>query len=114
MIFEIAENNVFAGLISLKEIDNLNAKAEIGYWLDAAMTGKGIMTRSCKALISYAFDELRLNRVCIKTAVANKKSAAIPFSLGFLPEGTERAGELLNNKFKDLLVYSILKHEWKG
>ncbi len=114
MIFEIAENNVFAGLISLKEIDNLNAKAEIGYWLDAAMTGKGIMTRSCKALISYAFDELRLNRICIKTAVANKKSAAIPLSLHFLPEGTERAGELLNNKFKDLLVYSILKHEWKG
>ncbi|NOX85840.1 MAG: GNAT family N-acetyltransferase [Chlorobi bacterium] len=113
MIFEISVNNVFAGLISLKEIDNLNAKAEIGYWLDVNMTGKGIMQRACKALISYSFDELKLNRVWIKTAVGNKKSAAIPVNLGFYFEGIERDGELLNGKFHDLMVYSMLKNEWK-
>jgi len=113
MIFEIAENNVFAGLISLKEIDHLNAKAEIGYWLDDTMIGKGIMIRSCKALINYAFNELGLNRIFIKIAIGNNKSAAIPLNLGFFPEGTERDGEFLNNKFQDLMVYSMLKHEWK-
>ncbi len=113
IIFEISENNIFAGLISLKEVDKINAKAEIGYWLDVNMTGKGIMHRACKALINYAFDELKLNRVWIKTAVGNKKSAAIPVNLGFYFEGIEKEGELLNGKFHDLMVYSLLKNEWK-
>ncbi len=113
MIFEISESNVFAGLISLKEVDRVNGKAEIGYWLDVNMTGKGIMLRACKAVVNYAFDDLKLNRVCIKTAVGNKKSAAIPINLGFYFEGTEREGEFLNGKFQDLMVYSMLKSEWK-
>lgn len=114
MLFQITVRNDFAGLISLKEIDKLNSKAEIGYWLDAAMVGKGIMSRSCKALVDYAFEELALNRIFIKTAVKNKKSAAIPINLGFSKEGIERDGELLNGKFQDLIVFSILKDEWKS
>ena len=112
LIFEISENRVFAGLISLKEVDRINGKAEIGYWLDVNMTGKGIMIRACRAITDYAFEELDLNRVCIKTAVGNKKSAAIPVNLGFYLEGTEREGEFLNDRFQDLLVYSMLKSEW--
>jgi len=112
MIFEISENRIFAGLISLKEVDQINKKAEIGYWLDVNMTGKGIMIRACRAIINYAFDELKLNRVCIKTAVGNNKSAAIPVNLGFYFEGIERKSELLNDKYQDLMVYSMLKSEW--
>jgi len=114
LLFQIVVNNVFAGLISLKEIDKLNSKAEIGYWLDESMVGKGFMIRSCKALVDYAFKELELNRIFIKTAIGNEKSAAIPVNMGFYKEGVERNGEFLNGKFQDLIVFSILKNEWKS
>lgn len=113
MIFEIWYQEQFAGLVGFKEIDNSNNKTEMGYWLDARMTGKGIMIRSCKALIDYAFDDLKLNRVMIKVAVGNEKSRAIPVLLRLKPEGIERHGEFLHNKYVDLEVFSTLKEEWE-
>ena len=81
----------------------------MGYWLSEKMQGKGIITKWVKKLIRYAFQKLRLNRIQIKIAVGNSKSAAIPKRLGFILEGVERAGEKHNQKFLDLEIYSILK-----
>ena len=112
-IWEIWYKSQFAGLIGLKEIDRTNNKVEIGYWLDAAMTAKGIMIRACKSLTSFVFNYYNINRVMIKVAVGNEKSIRIPESLGFTFEGLERHGEYLHNRYHDLNVYSMLKHEWK-
>jgi ribosomal-protein-serine acetyltransferase len=111
-IFEIWFENDFAGLIGFKEIDKVNSKLEIGYWLDKKMTGKGIMIRSVKRMIEYSFVELTMNRVMIKVASGNTKSIAIAKKLGFTFEGIEREGEYLNWKFHDLEVYSLLKKDW--
>lgn len=112
MIFEIICNTKFCGLVSLKEVDFANKKTELGYWLTMEKQGRGIMINSCRAIIHYAFNVLKLNRITIKCAVENEKSQQIPFRLKFEFEGTERQGELLNGKFVDLKVYSLLKKEW--
>lgn len=112
LLFEIWHQAEFAGLIALKEIDYANLKLEIGYWLDEGKTGKGIMLRSCQSLISYSFNELNMNRISIKVAIGNEKSTAIPIALDFYQEGIERKGELINNCFNDLLVFSMLKKDW--
>lgn len=111
-IFEIWHAEQFVGLIALKELDKNNAKVEIGYWLDKTMTGKGIMLKSCKALIAHSFRTLNLNRIMIKVAEDNIKSIAIPEKLGFVFEGIERDGEYINNRFTNLRVYSLLNNEF--
>jgi len=111
-IYEIWHKDQFSGLIALKEIDYANLKVEIGYWLDQIKTGNGIMIRSCIALINHAFNELNLNRVMIKVAIGNEKSTAIPMKLNFYQEGVERQGELINDQFNDLVVFSMLKKDW--
>lgn len=110
----ILYRNEFAGLISLKfnKADKLNKKTEIGYWLSEKFQKRGIINRSCKRLISYAFDELLLNRIQIKIAVNNAKSIKIAERLNFIFEGIERDGELLDNGFTDLNIYSLLKKEY--
>ena len=108
-VYSIWFNEEFAGLIGFKDTDWLNRKTELGYWLSEKMQGKGIITKCVKKLIRYAFQKLRLNRIQIKIAVGNSKSAAIPKRLGFILEGVERAGEKHNQKFLDLEIYSILK-----
>lgn len=113
--FTIRYNGDIVGLIGFKDLDDTNKKIEIGYWLSQYQQGKGIMTRSVKALLAYAFDLLGMNRVQIKVAVANAKSNRIPRRLGFQLEGVERDGELLvDNKYTDINVYSLLKREYKG
>lgn len=111
-IFEIWYESKFSGLIGYKEIDKVNSKLEMGYWLDKSMTGKGIMIRSVRKMIDQAFVELGMNRIMIKVARENTRSLAIPKKLGFRYEGIEYDGEYLNGKFHNLEVYSLLKKDW--
>jgi ribosomal-protein-serine acetyltransferase len=112
-VFAIWYKEEFAGLIGFKDTDWVNRKTELGYWLTRKMQGKGIITSSVEKLIGYAFKKLKMNRIQIKVAKGNSKSAAIPKKLGFQYEGTERDGELHQTNFFDLEVYSLLKSDRK-
>ena len=48
-------------MISIHNADTVNQKAEIGYWLDREHEGFGIITASCRAVITHAFQDLGLN-----------------------------------------------------
>ena len=111
-VFTIWFNDSFCGLAGIKEIDFLNRKAEIGYWLVENATGKGIMIKSVDKVIQFVFDELEMNRIQIRCGVGNTKSSAIPKKLGFFFEGVERQGERFHTKYIDLEVYSMLKSEY--
>lgn len=110
-VYSIWYNQEFAGLIGFKETDWINRKTELGYWLTKKMQGKGIITSSTQKLLRFAFHKLNMNRVQIKVAVGNSRSSAIPKKLGFKFEGIEREGELHQNKFFDLEVFSLLKSD---
>ena len=113
LVFEVRYRDSIVGLISMRDIDLVNNKAEIGYWLSKSFIGKGIMTRSCRGLIEYAFTNLSLNKIWIRCAAENVRSCNIPKQLGFTFEGIERQGELLHGRYLDLKVYSLLQKEWK-
>ena len=98
----------------LNFIDRINRGTEIGYWLDRGHNGRGIVTKCCRALIGYAFEELGMHRVVVRCASENAKSRAIPERLGFTEEGMLRECEWLHDRFVDLVVYSLLKQEWEG
>jgi ribosomal-protein-serine acetyltransferase len=102
-----------AGTISYHPIDWANGKVEIGYWLGRQFQGKGLMTRACEKLVTYAFGEFKLNRVEIRCATGNRRSCAIPERLGFTREGVIRQGEWLYDHFVDLALYGMLASEWR-
>jgi ribosomal-protein-serine acetyltransferase len=111
--FVILKNDAVIGRIGLYSINYSNSLAEIGYWIDELQEGKGIVTKSCKRTLEYAFYELNLNRIEIKCAAANKRSQAVPVRLGFQLEGILRSAELLHGEFHDLYLYSLLKTEFE-
>lgn len=111
--FCIYYRNKFAGLVGFNNIDAVNKKTEIGYWLSPHYEGKGIITRSVKELLMYAFTELDMNKVLIKAGTENHKSRKVAQRLDFTLEGIERDGELLvDGQFTDLALYGILKKEF--
>lgn len=94
------------------DLNRNDRKMEIGYWLGASFQGKGLITKACRALIDYAFNELNLNRVEIRCGVENQKSRKIPEKLGFREEGIARKAEWLHDHFIDLVIYGMLANEW--
>jgi len=102
------------GAMGYNNLDWANSKVEIGYWLDAAMQGKGLITRACSTLITYAFDEHGLNKVEIHCGVENKRSRAVPERLGFTQEGIIRQAEKFRDRYVDQVYYGMLASEWKA
>lgn len=109
--FVIFYKEEMVGRIGVYKIEPYNRIGEIGYWLTENAQGKGIVTKACKALISFCFKELKLNRLEIKCGTENKKSQAIPERIGFTKEGIIRQGEFLYDHFIDLYLYSLLQQE---
>jgi ribosomal-protein-serine acetyltransferase len=109
--FAILYEQHVVGRIGLHHLNMLNKSGAIGYWLIKEAEGKGIVTKSCKAIINYGFNELGLHRIEIKAAVDNLRSQAVPEKLNFRREGLLRQAELVNNEFLDLILYSLLRHE---
>ena len=112
LVFTIRYQDNVVGLMGLKGTDRDNHKTEIGYWLSSDKQGKGIVTKTCRKLVQYLFENMGINRIQIRVGIANEKSKKIPQRIGFTLEGIERCGELLPSGYTDLEIYSILKSEY--
>lgn len=103
-----------AGAIGCHPIDWANRHCSIGYWLDGARQGRGIMTHCCAVLLDYLFDDMALHRVTIQCGTANHRSCAVPARLGFTREGIMREAEWVNDRWLDLVVWGMLAQDWRA
>ena len=110
----IWQKGQIVGIIGYHHLDWANRSTCIGYWLGERFQGQGMMTKSCRSLVDYAFRELRLNRIEIRCAIENVKSRAIPERLGFSPEGVHREAEWLYDHYVDHVVYGMIVKEWSA
>lgn len=108
----IFHKNYLVGCIGLHEIDYNLEKTAIGYWLSEDSQGKGLITKACKVLMKYVFEELNLKELHIRCAVNNLKSRAIPEKLGFNLVEIKKDSEWLYDHFVDHAVYSMTKQSY--
>lgn len=112
--FVILRGDAVIGTIGFAYFDHDAKGTEIGYWIDRNEQGNGIVTQACRHLLELAFRCLGMNRVQIRCAGANVRSAAIPERLRFTKEGVQRQHVMRDGKFYDFLIYGLLKDEWEG
>lgn len=107
--FTIRKEGKVVGLCGFRDTNYIDRHTEIGYWLSPDCQGCGIVTRAVRKLCDYAFDYLHMNRIQIRCAVGNHRSAAIPKRLGFSFEGVARQAQFYpDGSFFDLEIYSLL------
>jgi RimJ/RimL family protein N-acetyltransferase len=94
-------------------VDWANRATSIGYWIAESSQGRGTVTEAVRALTKHAFEVWKLNRVEIRAATGNTRSAAIPLRLGYVQEGVLRQVERHGETYEDLAVYSMLATDWK-
>ena len=98
----------------MRYVDMTLKSTEIGYWLGESFEGKGIMTKSVKRMLTYAFKELQLHKVEIRCAEGNRRSQAVAERLNFVKEAMLRDNGYINGRYHNQLVYSLLENEYEG
>ena len=111
--FGIWLEGTLAGAIGCHTIDRADRSCSLGYRIEAGHQGRGNITRCCRHLLDYVFDEAGLHRVEIRCATGNWRSCAIPQRLGFIHEGVLREAEWVNDRWLDLNVWSMLEQDWR-
>ncbi len=89
-------------------------KLEIGWtWYRPDVWGSGLNTECKLLLLMYCFEELKANRVQLKTRDVNKRSAAAIRKIGGTFEGALRKDRVLRDgSTRDSLLFSIVDDEW--
>ncbi|MDP4523571.1 RimJ/RimL family protein N-acetyltransferase [Bacillus halotolerans] len=82
--------------------------AFIGYFLDKAHNGKGLMTEAVRLIVDYAFYDLKLHRIEAGVMPRNLGSMRVLEKAGFHKEGIARKNVKINGKWEDHQVLAIL------
>ena len=105
----IEVHGTVAGMIGLHRIDWPNQNVSLGYWIDEAWQGRGVITACCRAMIRICFEHYGLKRVEIRCALTNRRSCSVARRLGFGREGVLRGAYLVDGRFLDMVVYGKLR-----
>lgn len=81
----------------------------VGYAMDEAYVGKGIVTEAVELIVNFAFEEVGLHRIEAYVAPENKASIRVLEKVGFLQEGLLRKLLYINGKWVDHYMYAILE-----
>jgi ribosomal-protein-alanine N-acetyltransferase len=86
-----------------------HARGEIGYVLSRQYWGQGYMTEAVKAVISFGFHVMLLNRIQATCMLENVASARVMEKVGMQYEGILREYAFFKNQYLDLKLYAIVK-----
>lgn len=99
------KNDNIVGTIDAHEISYTNNIAYLGYWLGAAETGKGYISKVL-ALFEKALFDNGIHRLVIECEVTNKPSEAVALRNGYSFEGIAKDRVLGYGTYRDVKVYA--------
>jgi [ribosomal protein S5]-alanine N-acetyltransferase len=108
----LAGHQELVGTVSLFSLMPSNRRAEIGYALHPEQHGRGLMHEALTALVGWAFDELKLNRLEADIDPRNLASARSLERLGFQQEGLLPERWIVGGETSDSALYGLLFSRW--
>ena len=93
-------------------IDEVNQSAEINFIVHPNYWGDGVATDIAKTIIKYAFKVLKLNRIGAAIDSNNIASGIVLEKLGMKREGILRQDKLVQDTYRDTLIYGFLRSEY--
>ncbi|CAM3878120.1 Putative ribosomal N-acetyltransferase YdaF [Vibrio aerogenes CECT 7868] len=86
----------------------------VGYSLAEDAQGKGVMTRALKMACRYMFQVQKLHRISATYMPFNHRSEAVLKRVGFEYEGTAKDYLLINGKWQDHHITSLINQDWEA
>lgn len=109
----LKETNKVIGVITLsKKLDGIY---ELGYSLSEDYWHKGLMSETVKALVDYAFKNLKAYEIDAGCFMENYRSEKLLLNVGFKYMGIHENDYLnYDNKYKDCKRFRLTKDEYGG
>jgi ribosomal-protein-alanine N-acetyltransferase len=96
--------------LTVNQLDN-RARYAVGLF-DPTVWSKGLGTEITQLVLRYSFEELELHRVDLRVLQYNKRAIKCYEKCGFIQEGIEREGALIEGKYETDVFMSILDREF--
>ena len=100
------------GAIRFEKIDQIKLQAEIGYFLNQAFWGQGLMTQALKRLTRLAFNDLGMNRLVLVCHLENRASQKVALKAGFQLNRQFKGSDRYSRKMRDYLEYQLLRGDF--
>jgi ribosomal-protein-alanine N-acetyltransferase len=111
--FGIFHQGRFVGEVTLSSIQRGPLQsAFVGYWIDEAVAGQGLMPEAVVTLLQYSFESLRLHRIEINIIPRNTPSRRVVEKLGVRYEGIAERYLEIDGAWEDHARYAITAEEW--
>lgn len=107
---ERKEESRLVGAVGLRiELDQ--RRAELGYWIGRPWWNTGYATEAARAVVSYGFRKLGLERVFARHFGSNPASGRVLAKIGMLQEGVLRRHIIKWGHFEDIVMFGMLADE---
>lgn len=85
----------------------------LGYSLAESAQSQGYMTEALTISINYVFQDLNLHRIMANYMPHNHRSGNVLKRLGFVVEGYARDYLMINGKWEDHILTSLINPHWQ-
>ena len=103
--YKLESFQLLSGTIGIKDIDYVNKKGNIGYWIGKQYQDKGITTECIKLVVNYAFDIMELEEISAHVLPNNNPSIRVLEKNGFVKTAEVNEYHPLSYRFRDSLIY---------
>jgi ribosomal-protein-alanine N-acetyltransferase len=103
----------FIGGFGFMVISQKHRCIEIGYWLGKKFRGQGLVPEAVKLGLRVAFKELKAMRVQAEVFDGNTSSVRVLEKCGFTFEGTHRKRIKHRGRWRDAMMFSMIRMEWR-
>lgn len=111
---KLADINQIIGVAGFDDIVKENRVATLFIGIgDKNVRGRGYGKEALNLLLEHGFNQLDFHRIQLNVLEFNTAAISLYEKAGFEREGTYREFVLRDNKRYDLLLYGLLKSEWK-
>lgn len=102
------------GTARIYDINWLHRIACRGLMIGNKYQGKGFATEALNLLCKFAFEYLNLNKLKSGTYIENKGIVKVNERIGFKKEGLLRQERWTRGEYHDIIIWGLLKKEWKS
>jgi RimJ/RimL family protein N-acetyltransferase len=105
----VSARQAFLGGCGLNQIDDVNQRANLGYWVRSSATRRGVATAAIQHLVRWGFRNTNLVRLEVVVAHDNAGSLRAAEKAGAVREGVLRQRLLLHGTSHDAVVFSFVR-----
>lgn len=100
--------DIFAGLVGVREVDHSDMSGEIFYFVIGSFEGKGLAFEATQALVSHLSQQFGLSNLWLRVIPQNQRSVKLARRLGFeAAELMPRSYQSFDGRFHDTELYRL-------